>query len=92
LGFLHKLKMPAHNVDKIIECLNEFCKSGSCQPLKEKVSRDEDDDEILALASSNEIDFIIAGDKDLLVLKNYKSTQIISPRQFWEIARSKGSI
>lgn len=46
------------------------------------VSRDPKDDFLLALAIDSSADFIITGDKDLLVLNPFKKTQIVSYQQF----------
>lgn len=46
------------------------------------VCRDEDDDNILAIAVTGNCDLIITGDKDLLVLKQFGEVQIISPGDF----------
>ncbi len=46
------------------------------------VCRDPDDDLILACAVETGCDFIVTGDKDLLVLKKFQDTIIISPRDF----------
>ena len=59
------------------------------EKLKENICRDKDDDEILALARSLSVDYIVTGDKDLLVLKKFESIPIITPRDFWQIARSE---
>lgn len=53
-------------------------------PLPETVSRDPDDDEVLAVAVAAEADAILTGDDDLLVLKTYQGIPILSPRQFVE--------
>lgn len=45
--------------------------------------RDADDNHVLQLADYIQADCIITGDKDLLVLEEYKKTQILSPRQFY---------
>lgn len=42
-----------------------------------KFCRDAKDDYLLALAKDAEADFLITGDKDLLVLKTFAKTQII---------------
>lgn len=47
----------------------------------EKISRDSNDDHILAFAHQEKIDFIITGDKDLLVLKKYKGIRILQPKE-----------
>jgi uncharacterized protein len=44
--------------------------------------RDPDDDVILLCAYGTKTSYLVIGDKDLLVLKKYKNTKIISPRDF----------
>ena len=48
----------------------------------EKVSRDSDDNKILKCALEGKVDFIITGDNDLLVLKEYKNIKIIDPKKY----------
>ena len=50
-------------------------------PLEEPVCRDPDDDVLLALAVAARADFIISGDKDLLVLGQFQGIPIINPAQ-----------
>jgi uncharacterized protein len=45
---------------------------------------DPDDDRILECALAANADFIVPGDRHLLRLRKYKSTVIVSPRQFVE--------
>ena len=52
--------------------------------LDEPVCRDPDDDMVIATALTAEAQFIITGDKDLLVLKSHRSVRMLSPRQFLE--------
>lgn len=52
--------------------------------LAKGVSRDPDDDNIIALASASKADLIVTGDKDLLVLKQFQGIQIIPPNAFWQ--------
>jgi putative PIN family toxin of toxin-antitoxin system len=47
-------------------------------PLQEPVSRDADDDVVLALAVAAQADLIITGDQDLLVLGAYAGIPIVS--------------
>jgi uncharacterized protein len=51
------------------------------EPIK-PVSRDPDDDKILACASAASADYLVTGDEDLLVIGRYGGTQILSPRDF----------
>lgn len=52
--------------------------------LDKPVSRDPNDDFILAAALGGNCDCIITGDKDLKVLKHYRQIPILSPAEFWK--------
>jgi len=60
----------------------------SYNKLEDRICRDENDDNILAAACKSEVDCIITGDKDLLVLKKYSDISILSPRDFWSFEKS----
>lgn len=49
------------------------------------IVRDKKDNVFLELAVEGKADFIITGDKDLLVLKAYRSIRILSPKEFLEL-------
>lgn len=49
------------------------------------ISRDPKDDHLLALSKDYDLDYLITGDKDLLVLKTYDKTRIITFSEFIEI-------
>ena len=53
------------------------------------VCRDEDDDNILALAITGNCAVIITGDKDLLVLKQFGGVEILSPSDFQMYERAE---
>jgi putative PIN family toxin of toxin-antitoxin system len=57
--------------------------------LASPVSRDPDDDNILATALAGNCDFIITGDKDLLVLKQFEGIKILNPREFSDQERTE---
>jgi putative PIN family toxin of toxin-antitoxin system len=46
------------------------------------VCRDKDDDNVLACGLEAAADYLVTGDKDLLILKAFKGMQIITPREF----------
>jgi len=46
------------------------------------VCRDPDDNQILACANAGKADYLVTGDDDLLVLKEFKNIRIIKPRGF----------
>jgi len=46
------------------------------------ICRDTEDDTILACALAAKADYLVTGDTDLLALRNFEKTQILSPRNF----------
>lgn len=50
------------------------------------VCRDPKDDKLLELAVSGDADFLVTGDKDLLVLNPFRGIEIITPREFLDKA------
>lgn len=84
-----KLKMPSENVQRIISYLKESCKLGEEAFVNNKACRDEKDIHILGLAEKMRPEFIITGDEDILVLKKFRETWIVTPREFWEKEKKK---
>ena len=60
----------------------DLCEFVEPHPLPKRICRDKDDDVVLATAVAGRADIIVTGDADLLILKNYQSIRIITPRQF----------
>lgn len=48
-------------------------------------SKDPDDDKYIAAATEGRAEFVVAGDSDLLDLKEYDGIRIVSPRVFLDI-------
>lgn len=57
--------------------------------LPEPVSRDPDDDEVLACAIAARVDAIVSGDADLLTLKSYQDIPILTEHQAIERIESR---
>jgi putative PIN family toxin of toxin-antitoxin system len=51
-------------------------------PLASPVSRDADDDQVLAAAVAAGAALIVTGDQDLIVIGRYDGIDIVSPREF----------
>jgi putative PIN family toxin of toxin-antitoxin system len=49
--------------------------------LPERICRDPDDDAILALAVAANVDLIVSGDQDLLLLGNFRGIAIVQPAE-----------
>lgn len=52
------------------------------EKLEEKVCRDPADNRVLEAAIAGNCEFIITGDKDLLILKKYQTVRILTPSAF----------
>ena len=87
-----KFNIPQNKISEILFYLKEFCTLENYKKIDEQISRDNDDDEIISLALDNSVNYIITGDKDLLILKKYKSIKFVTPREFWEIAKKDKNI
>jgi len=60
----------------------EFDKVSPKEPLP-KVCQDKNDNNLLMLADFISAKALVTGDKDLLILKKYKKTLILTPRDFY---------
>jgi putative PIN family toxin of toxin-antitoxin system len=80
-----KIKLPGNIVEDISELLREQASMVSSVPLAAEVCRDPDDVKILGLAVAANADYIVTGDKDLLVLKKFQGVPIMTPRLFSDI-------
>ena len=79
-----KLRMPAAEAQEVAADFEARTDATSPSPLASPASRDPDDDWILATAVAANAEFLITGDKDLLILGSHASIPIVTPRQFIE--------
>jgi len=76
-----KLKFSSPKIKQITDRLAELLEI--VQPRKSiQVCRDPDDNRVLEAAFAGDCDYLITGDKDLLVLKKYRSIRILTPSEF----------
>jgi len=81
-----KFKVSSDSADRSIQLLREQSEVIGEASLDESVSRDPDDDNVLAAALLGECQVIVTGDKDLLVLGEFAKILILTPRQFFDSA------
>ena len=79
---LKKLFQPTHYFEFLYYYFNSTIHYSTVS--KVKVCRDPNDDYLLALAKDTGAEFIITGDKDLLILEKFENTIICSLTQFME--------
>lgn len=84
-----KLKVPSKIAKDVADYLTNHATLQKTKHLEKRISRDPSDDHILALAEQSKSDYIITGDEDLLILKQYQGIPIVLPRRFWEILKNK---
>lgn len=80
---LDKFRFPRAKVHEVMRFIRNMSRVVVSRPLKEKVCRDPDDDNILAAAIGGQVECILTGDDDLLTLKKFRGIPIISPAEFW---------
>ncbi|MFQ5709712.1 MAG: putative toxin-antitoxin system toxin component, PIN family, partial [bacterium] len=86
---LDKFNIPNELIKEITRFLNE-----DTIVLEERTEikvdiKDTDDIVLLGYALSGKATFFVTGDKELQKIKKLKSLRIISPREYWELIRTK---
>ncbi len=64
--------------DQMLANYKRIATTVSARQLDERVSRDADDDAVLACALAARVDLVVSGDDDLLVLGSFKDIAIVS--------------
>lgn len=81
-NLIKKIKLPKERVYEIVELLRENATILIPDSLPLDTCRDSDNVKVLGLATAAGADCIVTGDKDLLVLKKFRSVPILTPRGF----------
>ena len=78
-----KFAVSPHDMSEALIILSEAALEIHGRPdLITPICRDSDDDLILACARDAVADYVVTGDEDLLVLKNFEGISIVRPREF----------
>jgi putative PIN family toxin of toxin-antitoxin system len=80
-----KFTASSNEIKDYIKIIEKYSKIIISKNVPESVSRDKDDDKILQCGLDGNVDIILTGDTDLLVLREYKSIKIIRPKDYLEI-------
>ncbi len=87
-----KLKLPHKLIREITEFLFENAKIIEIGDIPQEVCKDPADARVLALVQKSDAAYLITGDKELLAIKKFSSSKILSPRQFWETLKKLNKI
>ena len=79
-----KIKVSAPVVAEYLKILRNNAQILEPEKVEKAICRDPDDFMMLGLVAPGHADAIVAGDKDLLVIKEYKKARIMTPRSFWD--------
>ncbi|OLE55671.1 MAG: putative toxin-antitoxin system toxin component, PIN family [Acidobacteria bacterium 13_1_20CM_3_53_8] len=79
---VEKFKHTSETADEVVRLLRSQLEVVLPVALDAPVCRDADDDNILATAVAGNCECIVTGDKDLLILKQFKGISILSPSEF----------
>jgi putative PIN family toxin of toxin-antitoxin system len=82
-----KLKLPESITEEILETYRRSSQEVIPASVELDLCRDPDDIPVIGTCISGEAEFLVSGDKDLLVLKSVGSTLILSPREFYELQK-----
>ena len=77
-----KFDLSLDEVDDFIKIIESYAIKIICENEPENISRDKDDDKILQCGLIGKVDYIITGDKDLLVLGHYNNIKIINANDY----------
>ena len=83
--FKEDFQYPESVIDKFTAFITTFFTKAGSSDRVENVCRDSKDDQIFADALANNIEVIVTGDNDLLVLDAHEGIKIITPKDYWKL-------
>lgn len=75
-------RISEEDIEQLFRLIRAYCIDNRIEIDSERNIRDAKDLYLLSFAETIDADYIITGDKDLLVLNNNQGTRILSPSQF----------
>lgn len=82
-----KIGLPKTTATTIIQYLREVSELVTPEKIDTSACRDKNDVKIIGTALEGKAKIIITGDEDLLILKKFKNTAIVTPREFWGLLK-----
>ena len=79
--------IPYSKIEEIIRDILSYSRLIPSEKISVKGLRDAADAKIIACALAGKADYIVTGDKDLLVLKEYKGIHIVTPKTLFTIIK-----
>ena len=76
------IRISEEDIEQLFRLIRAYCTNAQIEKRSATDIRDTKDLYLLSFAETIDADYIITGDKDLLVLNNNQGTKILSPSQF----------
>jgi putative PIN family toxin of toxin-antitoxin system len=86
-GLIKKIHLPKNITASIIDYLRDIAEIFVPQQIEDYACRDIEDRKIIGAAISGNAHLLITGDNDLLTLKKFMKTDMVTPREFWNRLR-----
>jgi putative PIN family toxin of toxin-antitoxin system len=80
-----KFNLNSNKIEDYIKIIEKYSKKIVSKNIPKSISRDKNDDKILQCGLDGNVDYIVTGDKDLLILKEHNAIKIIKPKDYLEI-------
>jgi putative PIN family toxin of toxin-antitoxin system len=84
-----KIKLPPSQIKEITDFLKNFEVISDFEINESLRLRDSDDIPILSAALSGQVEILVTGDKDLLVVNERYGLRIVTPREFLKLIKGK---
>ncbi len=85
----NKFRWPAQDITEARDLLSSISQRVISHVQLDLVKRDPDDNRILECGQSSGSDYIVTGDKDLLVLKQHAGARILRPAEFLALLQKR---
>lgn len=82
---IKKIKLPHDTIEDIIELYSKHSQKVIPANIEKEICRDPEDVPVVGTCLSGGAEYLISGDKDLLVLKKFGNIKILTPREFYEL-------
>ena len=80
----NKFQFPEESIQELIDILMTYCHIVEVTS-KFDVVRDKKDNKIIECAFDDKVDYIVTGDPDLLVLKEFRGIKLVKAKDFLEL-------
>ena len=82
-ALLGPMGVPLDIVEEALSTVQLRARRADPLPVPSSACRDKEDLHVLGLSAAAGAEFLVTGDKDLLILKRFRKTRILSPRELW---------